>query len=117
MNVETRKAREGMILRSPVQDELGRVLLPAGELLTAKQLRKLAEWGIETLDVESVGAAKPAADPAPDPAFAARISARLDALFSGTMEVPLHRDLRALAEEHLLRRPELWDLLRDEAGP
>lgn len=122
MIVDIRQATEGMVLRTPVKDLMGRVLLPTGEKLTARHIEKLGNWGILTLDVADPEAA--AADPAVerlnevvDQEFAGRLRARLDAVFLGAIHDPLLMDLRALAEEHLMRNADLWNLVNPGGEP
>lgn len=50
--IPVEEARAGDIVAEPVQDENGRVLLPAGAKLSPAVLSRLKGWGVFTLTLE-----------------------------------------------------------------
>lgn len=105
------------MLRMPAIDGLGRVLLPAGERLLARHIAKLADLGVSTLDIDPPGGEEEFEPPALVPEEAKAVVRRLDEVFRGAAQDRLMRDLRALAQERLLRHPELRSLAkRDRHG-
>ncbi len=56
-------AEPSMVLASPVKDKTGRLLIPAGKVLSERHIESLRMWGISTLEVE--GADQREADDAP----------------------------------------------------
>ena len=106
-----------MVLRAPVKDAIGRVLLPAGEVLAGRHIEKLARWGIKTLDVEEPATTDDAEenaveDPPVPPESVERLRTFLNEMYSDVSDDPLMKDIRELSEEHLVRNPDLWVLFR-----
>jgi hypothetical protein len=46
------QAEPSMVLANPVTDKTGRLLIPAGKVLSERHLESLRMWGISTVDVE-----------------------------------------------------------------
>lgn len=114
MLIDINKAEAGMVLSAPVTDRLGRTLLGSGETLSERHIQKLSSWGIEAIQIAAGDEAAEGGAEAVESAIPAeqqeKLSAKLDAIFQGTQESPLMRDLRDLAGEHLLRSPSLWNI-------
>jgi hypothetical protein len=113
MLIDINKAEAGMVLSAPVTDRLGRTLLGSGETLSERHIQKLSSWGIEAIQInagEETAEGGEAADSAIASEDQEKLAAKLDVIFRGTEEVPLMRDLRELAGEHLLRNPSLWSI-------
>ena len=120
MLIPIQEASEGMILREPVKDTIGRTLLHAGATLAGRHIEKLEAWGIEMLDIEPIDAGKQAGlllgnlGEAAATEFREKLGPLLDERFQGTEDDPLMADLRKLAEEYILQNPAAWDFVRVE---
>ena len=113
MLIDINKAEAGMVLSAPVKDRLGRTLLGTGETLSERHIQKLSGWGVEAIHInagEETTDGEAAADSAIPAEDQEKLTARLNTIFKGTEDVPLMRDLRELAGEHLLRNPSLWNV-------
>ncbi len=120
MLIQIQEATEGMILREPVKDTIGRILLHAGATLAARHIEKLQSWGIEMIDIEPVDSGEDAGlllgnlGETAAAEFREKLGPLLDARFKGTGEDPLMQDLRELAEEYILQNPAAWDFVQME---
>lgn len=99
MRVPVSGLREGMTLAADVIDARGRVIVPSGTSLGARQLKGLRTWGITTVDVR--GDEAEAAEAVEPPPLDAQEEERVRSRF-------LHTDLehevtRRLLELSLLR--------------
>lgn len=112
MIVDIRAIRDGMVLRTEVRDDVGRILLPAGCPLKERYIEKLERWSVRTVDVEGApdAAALPVApgEAAMDEAAVEEIDRRLANVFASVMDDPWMAEIRRLAREHLSRNRAVW---------
>lgn len=72
---------EGMTTADGLKDQNGRLLVPAGTLISASHLRALSRWGVTAVPVVNEGAALEAAVPAPTPERIAEAEVALKSVF------------------------------------
>jgi hypothetical protein len=110
MMMNVKDLREGMLLKDALKDSVGRLLLPAGAILTARHIAKLQQLGIKSADVDSAPAKAGGTDGASavDAAIAKLLCERVDAMFAPHKGDPLMADLASSAKEQLLAHPDLW---------
>ncbi len=123
MIVPIQEATEGMILREPVKDSIGRILLHAGATLAKRHIEKLQSWGIESVDIEPVDSGEDAGlllgklGETAALEFRKKLGPLLDARFADIGDDDLMEDLRKLVEEHILQNPGAWDFIQMEETP
>ena len=76
-------ARPEMVLAADVRDRNGRLLLAAGQALTARVLRTFRMWGVTEVDVPAEGDADGTSTVEPSE-IPADVLARIDSLFRHT---------------------------------
>jgi len=52
-HITAEMAKPGMVLASEVKDRLGRLLLPAGIVLTEMHVSSLTRWDVEHIEIET----------------------------------------------------------------
>ena len=92
-----------MVLAAEVTDRRGRLLIPAGEALSAKHLHALKMWGVAHVEIEGKGPAEPAASPV-DEATLRRATEDVRELFSNCgLTHPLLAELHRISLERRAR--------------
>ena len=118
MIISIQEANAGMVLREPVKDSIGRILLYAGAELAERHIEKLESWGIENIDIEPTDGGEEAGmllgklGETAAQEFRKKLGPILDARFGDTDDDELMEDLRKLAEEHILQNPAAWDFVQ-----
>jgi hypothetical protein len=98
------EAEPGLRVTSPVINEKGQLLLPAGTVLSDRHLRLLKSWGVGSVEIEGP------TDDAPDGQDLAPLQPmeeeRFLRVFSGVLEDPLMKEIYAVIQSHMASRLE-----------
>lgn len=94
--ISVEEAQAGDIVVEPVQDENGRVLLPAGAKLSPAVLSRLKGWGVVSLSVEG--------DDGEGGKSAEDFLGELDHRFAGYEGDVLMMRIKEVARQHLSQR-------------
>ncbi len=94
--IPVEEAQPGDIVVEPVQDESGRVLLPAGAKLSPAVLSRLKGWGVFTLAIEG--------DDAEEGKSSEEFLSELDHRFAGFESDALMMRIKEVARQHLSQR-------------
>ena len=98
------QACSGMVLATDVRDRRGRLLLSAGQPLTARALRTFRMWGVTELGVASQGTGADAGPPE-GAELSEPARARIELLFRHTdLQHPVMAALRRVVERRAARR-------------
>lgn len=92
---------EGMVLAEDINDQQGRLLMPAGTALTARHLRAFQLWGIQVVRIRGEGAGPEQDLRDPTPEEVATAEAELRPRFRGDAAHPFTAELLRLCARRL----------------
>jgi hypothetical protein len=102
-HIAVANARPGMVLHADIQDRRGRLLLPAGQELSEKNIAALPMWGVEVIDIEGEEPLQDA-DAEIDPRVLTRACKEIATRFTNASEDhPFLNELRDLCTVSLCR--------------
>lgn len=120
--IATDQARPGMVLGEPVLDSGGQVLIPIGEVLTERQIRRLVLRGTTAIGIQAEEQTEEPAPTDPAPANVRRNKPMTEQEIREQLDLRFHRfenheimgTIRRLAEKHLVQK--LGDSEADAKG-